>query len=100
MNGAWIRTTVFGTGLLLWSAAMSGDLTFEQRVEAQSAIERVYWSHRVWPSENPEPKPAFESAVPISAVRAKVEDYLRKSRVLAELWNHTLTPAELQAEVD
>ena len=31
------------------------DLTFEDRVKAQEAIERVYWNHRIWPKENPEP---------------------------------------------
>jgi hypothetical protein len=30
-------------------------LTFEERVKAQEAIERVYYAHRIWPKENPTP---------------------------------------------
>jgi hypothetical protein len=32
-------------------------LTFAQRVAYQRAIEEVYWRHRIWPKENPVPKP-------------------------------------------
>jgi len=32
-------------------------LTFEERVTYQSAIEEVYWRHRIWPKENSSPKP-------------------------------------------
>jgi hypothetical protein len=39
-------------------------LTFEQRVKAQEAIERVFYNHRIWPKENPTPKPPFEQMVP------------------------------------
>ena len=32
-------------------------LTFEDRVAAQRAIEEVYHHHRIWPTDNPQPKP-------------------------------------------
>ena len=28
-----------------------------ERVAFQQAIEEVYWRHRIWPTENPDPKP-------------------------------------------
>ena len=57
-------------------------LTMEERIAYQRAIEEVYWRHRIWPKEKiPKPKPALNQVVPPSVLpRAKVEDYLQKSR--------------------
>ena len=54
-------------------------LNLEERVEAQRAIEEVYRRHRIWPKENPTPKPPLSAVMPDAAIRAKVEDYLKKS---------------------
>lgn len=75
-------------------------LTFEDRVAAQRAIEEVYHRHRLWPRENPQPKPPLDEMLPEAAIRAKVEDYLRKSSALETYWQRAVTPDELQAEVD
>lgn len=75
-------------------------LTFDERVEAQRAIERVYWSHRIWPKENPGPKPPMSAVLPDEAIRAKVEDDFAKSNALEARWQRSITPAELQAEMD
>ena len=76
------------------------DLTFEDRVKAQEAIERVYWSHRIWPGDNARAKPPFEQAVPADAIRAKVLDDIRKSNALEQLWKRPLTQEQLQAEME
>ncbi|OGF68189.1 MAG: hypothetical protein A2Y62_05355 [Candidatus Fischerbacteria bacterium RBG_13_37_8] len=34
-------------------------LSFEDRVNCQKAIEKIFWEHRVWPKDNPHPKPSF-----------------------------------------
>jgi hypothetical protein len=34
-----------------------GDLSLDERVAYQRAIEEVYWRHRIWPKENRAPKP-------------------------------------------
>src|SRR6266581_9676533 len=52
-------------------------LSFEERVAAQKAIEEVFWRHRIWPKENPGPKPALEKVLPDSVIRERVTDYLR-----------------------
>lgn len=39
-------------------------LSFEDRVEAQRAIEAVYWRRRVWPTDNPQPKPPLDEVLP------------------------------------
>jgi len=75
-------------------------LTFEERVEAQEAIERVYYSHRIWPKENPQPKPPFEQMVTKEQIEAKVTDYLKKSAALDQFWQRPIEGKQLQAEMD
>src|SRR5262245_10935955 len=38
-------------------------LTFAERVAYQRAIEDVYWRHRIWPKENPDPKPSLDAVL-------------------------------------
>ena len=57
-------------------------LSLEARVACQQAIERIYWQHRIWPAENPKPKPPLEAIMPLEVIRAKVEDSLRLSNAL------------------
>ncbi|HPR64162.1 MAG TPA: hypothetical protein PK014_08050, partial [Thermoanaerobaculia bacterium] len=75
-------------------------LTFKERVEAQRAIERVYYDHRIWPMENPGPKPPFEVAISDKLLRSKVEDYLLKSAALDHYWRRPLSGEQLQAELN
>ena len=86
--------------LFLISDAFARDLTFEDRINAQRAIERVYWSHRIWPKENPSPKPSLSSVMSDQMIRARVEDDLRKSNALEKWWHRRLTSPQLQAELD
>ena len=85
---------------LLASEPGQRTLTFEERVAAQQAIEQVYWNHRIWPKENPGPKPPLAKVLPEAALRAGVEDALRKSHALATVWGRPITHLELQAEMD
>ncbi len=78
----------------------SQPLTFEERVKAQEAIERVYYSHRIWPKENPQPKPPFEQMVTREQIEAKVTDYLKKSAALDQFWQRPITGEQLQEEMD
>ena len=75
-------------------------LTFEERVVYQRAIEEVYWRHRIWPEENPEPKPSLDQVMPLSTIGEKVEDYLRQSEALEAYWQRPITGEQLQAEMD
>jgi len=80
--------------------AANYELTSQDRVEYQRAIEKVYWQHRIWPKENPGPKPSLEKILPDSAIISKVEDYLRKSNALEQYWQRPITAQQLQAEMD
>ena len=38
-------------------------LTIAERVAYQRAIEDVYWRHRIWPKERPDPKPSLDAVM-------------------------------------
>jgi hypothetical protein len=75
-------------------------LTFAERVAYQHAIEDVYWRHRIWPKERPDPKPPLNSVMSQAQLQSKVSDYLRKSQALEDYWQRPITAQQLQAEMD
>jgi N-acetylneuraminic acid mutarotase len=75
-------------------------LTFSERVAYQRAIEDVYWRHRIWPKERPDPKPSLDAVMSQAQLEKKVADYLRKSQVLEDYWQRPITAQQLQAEMD
>jgi len=94
------RTTLLAllAGLAAAQGAYAADMTLDDRVACQRAVEQVYWRHRG--ASNDVQRLPFEQAMPEALVRRKAEDALRKSAALATWWNTTLTPAQLQAELD
>src|SRR5438105_5010274 len=96
-----------GTGTLLAFLDAEGPsnvpqrtLTFAERVAYQSAIEDVYWHHRIWSDTNPGPKPPLDKVVSQAEIEKKVEDYLRNSQALEDYWLRPITPDQLQAEME
>jgi N-acetylneuraminic acid mutarotase len=75
-------------------------LTFAERVAYQRAIEEVYWRHRIWPKERPDPKPSLDAMMSQAQLAKKVEDYLRNSQALEDYWQQPMTLEQLQAEMD
>src|SRR5437660_1039109 len=75
-------------------------LTFQERVAYQRAIEDVYWRHRIWPTERPDPKPPLDAVMSQEQLETKVTDYLRKSQALEDYWQRPLTAEQLQTEMD
>ena len=75
-------------------------LTFAERVAYQRAIENVYWRHRIWPKERPDPKPSLDAVMSQAEMEKKVEDYLRDSQALQDYWHRPITPDQLQAEME
>src|SRR5438093_10688324 len=75
-------------------------LTFADRVAYQRAIEEVYWRHRIWPKERPDPKPPLDKVMSQTEIEEKVEDYLRNSQALEDYWQRPITPDQLQAEME
>ena len=96
-----------GTGTLLAFLGAEGPsnvsqrtLTFAERVAYQRAIEHVYWRHRIWPKDRPDPKPSLDEVMSQAQIEKKVEDYLRDSQALEDYWQRPITPDQLQAEME
>src|SRR5213080_2386252 len=75
-------------------------LTFAERVAYQRAIEEVYWRHRTWPKERPDPKPSLDAEMSQAQLEKKVADYLRNSQALEDHWQRPISAEQLQAEMD
>jgi N-acetylneuraminic acid mutarotase len=75
-------------------------LTFAERVAYQRVIEDIYWRHRIWPRENPKPKPPLDAVMSQAQLEKKVTDYLRNSQALEDYWHEPITADQLQAEMD
>jgi N-acetylneuraminic acid mutarotase len=74
-------------------------LTFDERVSAERAIEQVYWNHRIWPKDNPGPKPPLATVMSEDVIRLRVEEYLKESNALGR-WGRPITAEQLQIEID
>src|SRR5438034_7523662 len=75
-------------------------LTFAERVAYQRVIEDVYWRHRNWPKERPDPKPLLDAVMSEAQLEEKVADFLRKSQALEDYWQRPIRAEQLQAEMD
>lgn len=84
---------LFVAPLLGIDGAKAGDLTFEDRVRAQKAIERVYYAHQLNASM------PFERAVTPETIRTKVARYLQESVALEVVWKSPISGAMLREEL-
>ena len=75
-------------------------LTFAERVAYQRSVEAVYWQHRIWPKDNPGPKPSLDEVMSQQQIQQKVQEYLRNSQLLADQWQKPITHGQLQAEME
>src|SRR5262245_43596982 len=88
-------------GVLTLLASTYGDgrttpqrqLTFEERVLAQEAIDRVYYSHQIGATR------PFEEAEPHQVLETKVRTYLKRSVALEEFWQTPVTAHALEREL-
>jgi N-acetylneuraminic acid mutarotase len=99
-NNAFVKVRESASSVLGSTTGKNQTLTFADRVTSQRAIEGVYWRHRIWPKENPDPKPSLDAVMSQAQMEKKVEDYLRKSQALETYWQGPITAEQLQAEMD
>src|SRR5262249_20299936 len=71
----------------------------DKLVAAQRAIEQVYWKHRLWPGDNPTPKPELRAVLSDTDLRAKLARSLARRTAVESALGHSITRKELQAEV-
>jgi N-acetylneuraminic acid mutarotase len=81
------------------SIKYGGKLTPADRVYYQRAVDEVSWKHTLWPDGN-SVKPAYAATEAARAINIKVDDVLRKSNALSQLWGQQITGEMLQAEID
>jgi hypothetical protein len=93
-----VSTIPFALGQ--WQGRRQRTLAFAERVAYQHAIEDVYWRHRIWPKERPDPKPPLDAVMSQAQLAKKVADYLRNSQALEDYWQRPITAEQLQAEID
>ena len=93
-----MRKLVLGILIVTWFSmagpGLAADLSFEERVRAQAAIERVRYSHQVGASR------PFEVAVPREALEREVRTYLLQSAILESFWKTPVTAEMLHREID
>ncbi len=77
----------------LTARAFARDLTFEERIKAQEAIERVYYAHQAGATKR------FEEAVTRPLLERKVSTYLKQTVALETLWHVPITADALQHEL-
>ena len=80
--------------------AVAQSLTLADRVACRQAIEQVYWQRRTWPDDNLETRPSLDEMLPVADIEQQVDDMLRQSTALEQLWGESLTPERLQAEME
>jgi N-acetylneuraminic acid mutarotase len=92
----WSRRLLatIGVALLTVLTADARELTFEDRVHAQVAIERVFYSHQIGATR------PFEEAVPRELLERKVRTYLKQSLSLERVWNAPVTAEMLRQELE
>jgi N-acetylneuraminic acid mutarotase len=73
--------------------ASTRPLTFEDRVAAQRAIERVYYSHQIGPTKQ------FDEAVTRTVLERKIRTYLEQTVALEAYWNWRVTDEMLDREL-
>jgi N-acetylneuraminic acid mutarotase len=76
------------------------NLSFDDRLACQTAVEEVYWQARIWPESNPGPKPALSEIASSDDLAAMVEQTLAHSVALEHYWHEPITGPMLQAELE
>ena len=85
---------MLAAGLCQGTQTQRDHLTLEQRVQAQEAIERVYYSHQIDASRS------FDEAVPRALLDRKVRAYLKESAALETYWKTPVTAEMLGRELE
>lgn len=94
---------VWMLGLMLWASSGHADrsrLSQEQRLDCQAQIEDIRWAHRIWPKDNPGPKPERGELMDEAAIRTKVAAAQQLEVELDESYGISISQPMLQAELN
>jgi hypothetical protein len=91
----WMAFWALGLGGWLYGVpAQARDLTIDQRVQAEEAIERAYYAHQLDTTRS------FAEAAPRAVLEAKVRRYLKQSLALEQYWSAPITAEALERETE
>jgi N-acetylneuraminic acid mutarotase len=95
MRNHLVRGAVLAVAIpvLVCPIVLARDLTFEERVKAQEAIERVRYSHQEGATRS------FEQAFARAPLEEKVRTYLKESVAVERFWNSPITAEMLEREL-
>lgn len=83
------------------AAQSSSTFSLGDRIACRTAVEQVYWEHRLKnQSGAAASKLSFEESVPSEVIQRNAEDAVLKSAALERFWGVSITGAQLQAELD
>jgi N-acetylneuraminic acid mutarotase len=83
------------TTWMLWGQPSEARaLSLQERIQAQEAIERVYYAHQIGDTR------PFEEAVPGAVLEKKIRTYLEQSIALDVFWKTPITSVMLRQEVE
>ncbi len=100
-RAALVWALVMAAGLGAMPGVLAAQpLGFDQRLSCERAIEEVRWRHRIWPVDNPGTKPPLSTLLTAGTLEQRVEDALRKSNALTEIWERPLASDQLQAHLN
>jgi hypothetical protein len=88
-----VMAVVAAAGVGMCLPAMARELTFEERVRAQEALERVRYAHQIGASR------PFAQAVPRTVLERKVRSYLARSAALERRHGRPIAPEVLDREL-
>jgi len=91
---ALLAAALLAPGLPLAGGHQTRALTFEQRLQAQRALDRLEYGHLIGASR------PFDDAVPMERTTARVRGTLARSAALASWWHTPITQAVLQRELE
>ncbi|TVQ34816.1 MAG: hypothetical protein EA370_10040 [Wenzhouxiangella sp.] len=88
--------------LVVSAAPLAADEPFraEQRLACHIALEDVRWQARIWPVDNPKPKPARRAILSDEVIQARVERSLQMELALRELYGVRIEAEAVQAEIN
>ena len=90
---SWVASLVVAGCLVSQGAVSARELSFDERVDAQEAIERASYAHQIGTSRS------FDEAVPRAVLVDKVRDYLARSEALDKVWSTPVTAEMLEREL-
>ncbi|MGH9868775.1 MAG: Kelch repeat-containing protein [Candidatus Polarisedimenticolia bacterium] len=88
------RIALLGAMVLGNTVPVHAALTFEQRVAAEEAIQRVRYRHQI------DARRPFEQAISVELMERRVLEYLRGSVALERIWHTPVTAAALRRELE